>query len=244
MELAAVLHVLWRFRIVVAVGAVVAIAAGLWDAKGGTARLGVASMRVILDTPKSLTVDVNPPGMDTLEWRAGLLADVMSTREWRRHIAREMGIPIDSLVVMAPYRFGPAAPFPLPRAALDAAAVAPEPYVLAIESVERPPIIEIDARAPSRERAGRLAAAAAAALEAAAPVEELVPGKSQGLVAYAVGPPRSFDVASGPGRLMPGVVAAVVFGFWCAGIVLIAAMASARRSRIGKPVSSGSPGWS
>jgi len=243
MELVALLRVLWRFRIAVAVGAVIAIAVGVSIARGGTSRIGVASMRVILDTPKSLTVDVNPPGMDSLEWRAGLLANLMSTSESRQRITREMGIPIASLVVSAPYLSVPAASFPLPRAGLDAAAVAPEPYALAIESVDLPPFIEIDARAPSRDRAAQLAGAAADALKAAAEIEA-IPGKTQELVVDVAGPPEARDVISGPGRVMPAVVGAVVFGLWCAGIVLVAALARVRRDRPGTPAPSSGFGWS
>ena len=127
MELVALLHVLWRFRIAVAVGAVLAIAVGLTVTKDSTSRTGAASMRVILDTPKSLTVDVNPPGMERSRLAIRLLADVMSTRTSRQQIAREIGIPIDASSSLRP-TVQPAASFPLPHAALDAAAVASEPY--------------------------------------------------------------------------------------------------------------------
>jgi hypothetical protein len=243
-ELVAFLKVLWRFRIAVVVGAVVAIAAGLWVAKGATSRIGVASMRVILDTPQSLTVDVNPPGMDTLfDWRSHLLADLMSTSTSREQIAGEMGIPIDSLVVTAPYLSQPAASFPLPLAGLDAAAVAPEPYGLAIQSVDLPPIIEIDSRAPDRQRAAQLAGAAANALKAAAAVKA-VPGKTQEFVVNSAGPPQAWEVVDGPGRLKPALAGAFVFGLWCAGIAFAAAFARVRRGRPGAPAPSSGFGWS
>ncbi len=150
MELVALLRVLWRFRIAVAVGAIVAIGVGLMLTRGATSRFGVASMRVMLDTPQSQTVDANPTGAATLEWRAGLLADLMGSDALRLRIARQMGIPADSLVVTAPYLSVPVVPVPLPRHALDVAAVIPQPYQLAIQAASWLPIIRIDARAPSR----------------------------------------------------------------------------------------------
>jgi hypothetical protein len=242
MELVGLLQVLWRFRIAVAVGAIAAIAVGLSLMAGGKSRVGAASMRAFLDTPTSLTADVNPPGMDTLEWRSQVLADLMSTSESRQHIARAMGIPIDSLDVRAPYMSVPPAAFPLPRTALEAVAVAPEPYALAIQSVDLPPLIEIDARAPTGERAARLAAAAVDALKAAAAVA-VVPGKTEQFVVESAGPPQARELVRGPGRLKPAVISASVFGLWCAGIVVIAAVARIRRNRSGTPAASGALGW-
>jgi hypothetical protein len=243
MEVFGLLQVLWRFRIAVAVGAVVAIALAFAFARGGSSRTGVASMRVVLDTPKSLTVDVNPPGMDTLEWRSVVLADLASTEESRKRIADQLGIPFDSLVVSAPYLVHPEAPFPLPRAASDAAAVAPEPYGLAI-GVDLPPIIEIDSRAPDRELAAQLARAAADSLEAAATVE-VVPGKTQAFVVDSAGEPQAHDVVSGPSRRMPAIVAFVVFALWCAAIVLVAAVARVRADRARRMAApTGGLGWS
>lgn len=229
MELLAFLRVLWRFRIAVALGAVVAIALGVMVATAQTSRFGVASMRVIVDTPSSQTVDVNPVGVTTLEWRTGLFADLMATDEARESIARKLGIAPDSLVVAAPYMSVPAVPVPLPRAALEAARTVPEPYELGIQAAPLLPIIGIDARAPSPEQAARLASAAADELKAAAAVE--LTRQTQTFVAEPVGPPKAREVVNGPGRLVAVAVIIVAFGVWCAGIGVIDALKRSRRRR-------------
>jgi hypothetical protein len=223
-ELIALLSVLWRQRIAVAVGAVVAIAIGLLFLRADRTELGVASMRVILDTPRSQTVDVAPVGVTTLEWRTGLYADLMADETSRERIAGAMGIDVDKLVVRSPALSAPLVPIPMPQAALDAAATITEPPL---------PIIAIDARAPSREEAGRLATAAADALKAATEVE--LTDETQQFVMTEVGPPKTRAVVNGPGRSMAFVVIAVVLCAWCTGITLIAALARSRRRRPGRP---------
>ena len=233
MELIALLSVLWRQRIAVAVGAVVAIAIGLLFLRADRTELGVASMRVILDTPRSQTVDVAPVGVTTLEWRTGLYADLMADETSRKRIAGAMGIDVDKLVVRSPALSAPLVPIPMPQAALDAAATVTEPYELAIQALPPLPIIAIDARAPSREEAGRLASAAADALKAATEVE--LTDETQQFVMTEVGPPKTRAVVNGPGRSMAFVVIAVVLCAWCTGITLIAALARSRRRRPGRP---------
>jgi hypothetical protein len=242
-ELVGLLRVLWRYRIAVAAGAVVAMAVSVALMSGAKTRVGVASTVAFLDTPTSLTVDVNPPGMDTLEWRSRLLADLMSTRESRQRIADKMKIPIDSLVVRAPYMSVPPASFPLPRTALEAGAAAPEPYVLAIESVDLPPLIEIDSRAPDRKRAAELVVAAVDALKAAS-ATQVVPGKTEQFVVEAEGTPEASEIASGPGRIMPAILGVLLFGLWCAGIMLFDALRRARRGRSGARALASGVGWS
>jgi hypothetical protein len=229
MEVVALLRVLWRHRIAVAVGAVVAIAVGLLVMRSDRTQLGVASMRVILDTPNSQTVDVAPVGVTTLEWRTGLYADLMADQTSRERIARSMGIDVDQLVVRSPALSAPLVVIPLPQAALDAAGTVAEPYELAIQALPPLPIIAIDARAPSREAAGRLASAAAEALKAATEVE--LTAETQQFVMTEVGPPKTRAVVNGPGRPTAAIIVVVVFCAWCTGITLIAALTRGRRPR-------------
>jgi hypothetical protein len=233
MELVALLRILWRHRIAVAVGAVVAVMVGLLVLRSDRTQLGVASMRVILDTPQSQTLDVVPEGVTTLEWRTGLYADLMADKASRERIAHDMGIEVDELVVRSPALSAPLVSIPLPQAALDAAGVVSEPYELAIQALPPLPIIAIDARAPSREAAARLAGAAADALSAATAVEATA--ETQKFVMTAVGPPKARTVVNGPGRAIVLAAVVVVFCCWCAGITLIAAITRGRRRRRPRP---------
>jgi hypothetical protein len=171
---------------------------------------------------------VEPEGAATLEWRAALLADLISAEPARQGIARSMGIPADSLVFTAPYRAVPEVPVPLPRAALDAAAVITEPYQLSVQSATLLPIIGIDARAPSREQAARLATAAARALQTASVSE--VDGYVQKLVVEDVGPPKAKEIVDRPRRMITMVVTAFAFGLWCMCIIVLDGLSRRRRA--------------
>jgi uncharacterized protein involved in exopolysaccharide biosynthesis len=227
MELIALFRVLRRYRVVVALGLVVACAVGYMFIKGPTSRFGVASTRVVLDTPRSQTVDVNPVGIQTLEWRAALSVDLMTTDEATQSIARKMGIPADKLAVTDPSLSVPIVALPLPRAALEAAAAIPQPYHLSIQAATELPIIAVDSQAPTRREAARLAIVAVEALQAASSAQS----DPERFVVEEAGPVQSHDVVSGRARRMALIVAALVFGVWCMCIIVAAALLRTRRFR-------------
>jgi hypothetical protein len=228
MEFLAVARVLWRCRIAVAAGGLVAIALALVFASGARSTVGVASMRVMLDTPRSQTVETNPPNFDTLPSRAALLADLTGANPSRQRIANDMGIATKSLVVSSPALSIAPVPAPLPRHALDVASAVPEPYALLIRAINPLPIIAIDARAPSGPQAAKLATAAATALKAAAPSE--FAHEADRFVVNEVAPVRSHEVVDGPRRMIAVIIALAVFGLWCACITLVAGVSRARGS--------------
>ena len=89
MEFLHLLRRLWRRRILL--GAGVLVAAATLVASGGTspvtAQGGLASTSVALDTPRSQLVAAAPVGADTLAWRASLLAHLMATNASRMELA-------------------------------------------------------------------------------------------------------------------------------------------------------------
>lgn len=228
MELVALLRVLWRLRRPVLIGLAVAVCVGFLASRGATSTVGVASKRVVLDTVDSQLVDAEPVGADTLAWRAALLADLMAGDAGRPRIARALGTPERDIAVVAPYLNAPAKDTPLSRRAAEAGAVTSEPYVVAIQAAEPLPIIRIDTTAPSRVDAVRLAQAAGAALKAAAAAHVDTP-ELLGFVVEDVGPVRGRTIADGPRRVMAGVLALVLFGLWCVGLLVVSAVSDARR---------------
>jgi hypothetical protein len=228
MELVALLRVLWHRRRPVLAGLAVALCVGVLASRGATTTVGVASGRVVLDTVDSQLVDAEPVGADTLAWRAALLADLMGGDAGRPRIARALGAPERDIAVVAPYLNAPAKDTPLSRRATDAAAVTPEPYVVAIQAAEPLPIIRIDATAPSRDQAVRLARAAGDALKEAAAAHVDSPDLL-GFVVEDVGPVRARTITEGPRRVMAGVLALLLFALWCIGLLVFSAMSDARR---------------
>ena len=110
MELVAILRLLSRRPILVAVGAVMAIAVGVLAAGGPTKKSGAASARVVVDTAKSQLIYQAPTGADTLPWRSVLLADLAGSRPLTDRIANEVGIRRKELVVVHPELAAPVTP--------------------------------------------------------------------------------------------------------------------------------------
>lgn len=164
-----ILRDLWRLRpAVVAIG-LVAVLAGLavgFRISGLPPKLesrryhvGVATTRILVDTPTSQVVEVAPKGSDTLAARATLLANLMVDGVVKDAIAKRAGLRPDQLVGIADTAAPDARPEPpKPRA------YALTTGVVASVSGDPLPIIEIGTQAPDARGAGRLANAAVAGL--------------------------------------------------------------------------------
>jgi hypothetical protein len=231
-ELVAFVSVLWHHRVAVAVGAVLAVALGVLAMQGSSSRLGVASASVVLDTPSSQLIDAAPLGADTLASRAALLGDLLGSDSLRPRIAETMRLPQDKVAVTAPYRVAPPIATPLPERALEAAAITPEPYVLAVQSPTELPVIAIDASAPSRADAERLVKVAIEVLAATASEYAGRPD-IQPFVVESLRPVRSRDIVDDAHRIIGAGVAMVAFAFWCALVAIMHGVRRALRSRAG-----------
>ena len=165
METGALLHILWRRRILVVIGAVLAILVAL--EVGGKPGAGAARAKVdvLLDTHASQLVDARPARVASLSWRAHLLSQLLGTQSAQGQIAARAGISSDELAVIDSELAVPTIPASLPRVAAEAAADPPEPYVLTVESDAMAPLVSLRARGPDRDAAARLANAAVVTLE-------------------------------------------------------------------------------
>lgn len=235
MELVALLRVLWRHRIVVVIGGVVALGLGAMLVRGPTSRLGVASTRVVLDTPTSQLLFADPPGAPTLGWRTQLLGDVMTTAAMRQRIAQAMGTTADDVIITTPAQSVAVVPVSLPVVALDAAAsvAATKPFQVDLTAATPLPIIRIDTRAPDARSAVRLARTTSTSLKRAARAGAASPGfpdlLPQDLVVRDVGAVRSREIVNGPRRAKAAAAVIFVFALWCGAVTLCAGLARARR---------------
>jgi capsular polysaccharide biosynthesis protein len=242
MEIVTILRELWRRRYLVAIAAVLAIAIGLMTAykvspsklQGRQYHVGVASARMLIDTPDSQVVDLEPKGADGLGTRANLLANLMASGPVKAIIAEHAGINAAELIAIAPSMSGgPQVPTPLSQRAA-ASASNPEAYVLTLRSDEALPIISVDAQAPDAEHAARLADAATTGLRdylKSVAAAQNVPNARQ-LVISTLGAAQSADVVRGPRRLFALLAAMFTFGFMCAAIVLISGLARGWRQAV------------
>jgi hypothetical protein len=222
--------VLWKRRLVVAVGALATMALAVFLMRGASPSIGVASTAVMLDTPKSQVVDVEPVGADTMVLRAPLLADLAASDELRPQIASAMHIRDDQLVVTEPYLDAPPVDVPIARHALEAAAIRPEPYIVSLKVRSGLPIISVDTSAPTRAGAAQLAAVATDVLKKGAQ-NDWTRADLQAFRVESIGPVRALEVSTGSGKMMGAAAACVFFGIWCTAVVALSGLARARRRR-------------
>jgi hypothetical protein len=235
MELMSIVGVLAGRRILVLLGALVAIAVGLaamdavpiGPAVGGARTTGMARSRILVDTPHSLVGDLRARA-DTIGAQAALLSDLLAGGEQVRAIARRAGVAPGSLVVLRPAATMPTKPSPLAEDASVAAAT-PAPATVTVRTSTALPIVTIEAVAPDRATAARLAGAASAALRSLA--AEQAPSPPRALVVTELEPVRSVAVVSGAGRRVPLALggALMAFALWCGAIVVLSGLAGAWR---------------
>jgi hypothetical protein len=230
-ELVAILHLLWNHRVIVALGVVLALAAGLLAGSHGSPgrTTGVGTVRLLLDTTDSQLVKNDPKEADTLPRRAGLLADLLATDEGKAMLARSAGVPEEQLVILGPSaRLEPQLRSPLVTRAFAAASVADAPFVVNVLASERWPIVSIEAYADNARRAGNLAEAAAASLQSLLVAADAT--HSRGFVLDVVAPLRSTQETIPSGRRRVMFIAAVAtFSLWCGCVVFVAGTARKRR---------------
>jgi hypothetical protein len=219
-DLVAILRALWRGRIFVCIGLVVAIGVGLLAARGETRTVGIASTRMVVDTRPSNLVAPAPQGADSLTWRAALLANKLATGPFRERLATAVGIPLERLIVVQPPLKVPTVPTTLAPRALEAGENVTADYVLTVRFDEGLPIITTEAHAPSGAAAKRLVEASVDALLVAA-TPQRVWRMTQPYEVSRVATTRVREVVNGPGRVMPAAFALVTFIFWCAALVLL-----------------------
>jgi hypothetical protein len=250
MELVGLARVFWRRRRLIALGAVVAVALGIVLGGAPAARSGFAQTAVLVDTPRSQLVDNAPLGAESLNWRASLLAHLMTAERNKALLAARVGIRPEELAVVDPALAFPQIPSSLPKAASQMAGVTAVPYVLTVRLHDDTlPVVSIDAVAPDRRRAETLAAEAREILKAEVPPPQPEPevteqeassdafrsdlAQLQPFIVKDVGPVRSKAVATGTFPVKAVGAALVVFALWTAAAVLLPLLASYLRGRGG-----------
>jgi hypothetical protein len=239
MESIIILRELWRLRLLVILGALLALFCAVlvsyrvslpsMKLESRQYQVGVASARMLIDTPASQVVDLNPKGADTLNSRASLLANLMVSTPVKSIIARDAGVAPDRLVAIAPTApgsGGPSVPTTLSQKAAEASKT-PGAYLLTLQSDETLPIISIDAQAPTAAAAARLANAATTGLRdylrSVAGAQNLPAGRQ--IVVSGLGPAQAADQVRGPRKLFAIAAFVFVFGFACFAIIMITGIA-------------------
>ena len=99
MDTVTILRELWRRRVLVGLLAIVCVLVAFaltytvsFPPESRKYEVGIATGRILVDTPDSQVVDVAPRGSDTLGVRANLLANLMTEGEVKALIAEEAGL--------------------------------------------------------------------------------------------------------------------------------------------------------
>ncbi|HEX5926795.1 MAG TPA: hypothetical protein VFY45_23415 [Baekduia sp.] len=171
MQTVTILRQLWRRRVATALIALVSVVAGvLVVSKVSLSPLhlesrkydvGIATARILVDTPESQVVDVSPRGSDTLGIRANLLANLMVDGVVKSAIAKRAGLAPNAFYGVAESATDPAAESP-PKNPREAMVLRTK--VLMTPDGDRMPIIEIEAQAPGTDGARKLADASISGL--------------------------------------------------------------------------------
>lgn len=229
MELTAALRLLWRRRRAVAIGFVVAGALAFMLGRSTTPADGLAKTRVRLDTPKSEIVASNPSGLDTLYWRATLMAMLLGSDSARAQLAHQLNVPVGKIAVRDLELTAPSAPASLPTAAVQAATTANAPYLLTVETDDVLPIVTITATAPTPSAATRLAQAAVRTLQSGSSPTDTA--TVQGLNIQQIGQIVAREVPAPGGKKKVVVMALVIFSIWCVCLMVGPAVAQISRQR-------------
>ena len=169
MQTVTILRELWGRRALVAAVLVLAILAGTAVAyrvsfpprlQSRSYQVGVATSRILIDTPNSQVVEVAPKGSDTLGTRAGLIASLMVDGTVKAAIAHRAGMRANQLDAISDSAAETTPADPAPRPGTPVL----KTTVVTNSSGDQLPIIEIEAQAADAAAAARLAGAAVSGL--------------------------------------------------------------------------------
>jgi hypothetical protein len=189
--------------------------------------VGIATARILVDTPASQVVDVAPKGSDSLGVRATLIANLMVDGVVKSAISKRAGIPEKDIfgVADAAEASSPSAAKPDPRGYSLAT------KVLVTATGDSLPIIEVSTQAPDARRAEKLANASIEGLRdylGTKAVADQIPD-AQRLRVSGLGVPQAQQQVRGP-RLVFSIAAAFfVFILGCAAILTISSLVRALR---------------
>jgi hypothetical protein len=243
-----ILQELWRRRIIVGIALMLSILVGATIAyqvtpglpphfKSRQFEVGVASARVLVDTPHSIVADLNPSGAASLALHAQLLADLTASEPVRTAIAHSVGIPLQSLAVVPPAVAG-APPVPTPVATAVTPPSGTSTLTMGVDSTL--PLVSLSVQAPNQDQAAKLASGAVTALRSylgtIAAAQKIPLYRQPRITSLGV---QSATATRGPSRMFGAAATLVLFSLFCY-LVLVVGGAREQLRRARESASSGS----
>jgi hypothetical protein len=190
--------------------------------------VGIATSRILVDTPSSQVVEVAPKGFDTLGTRAGLIASLMVDGPIKASIARRAGVRSQQINGLSDSAAEDTAAETAPNRRSNVLTTS----VVTNSSGGELPLVAIEAHAANAAAAARLAEAAVTGLrdylDSKAALQKIP--EARRLRVSGLGAPQARDVARGPRRLFALAAAMFVFVAGCAAIVVFSSLAGAWRA--------------
>lgn len=222
MDTVTVLRDLWRYRLPVAGVAVLALFAGfamLYKVsfpprlESRSYEVGVATARILVDTPSSQVVEIAPKGSESLGVRANLLASLMADGVVKAAIAEEAGLKPDRLIGISTS----AGDLPVSAPRSRRASVLTTKVVTDNDGAQLP-IIEVEAQAADAAAAAKLADAAVQGLREYLDSKAATQGvpSAQRLQVSGLGVPQAETAVRGPKAIFAVFAALLVFAIGAA----------------------------
>lgn len=241
MEIMSALRLLRRRRLLVALGALAALALGaaasgyvaIGPFASGKIRSAIASVQIQIDTPEPLVADLRASEL-VIAAQTVLLAERLTSAEAQAQIARRAGVPAARLDVESSRTEIPGRASPLAREAAAAAGAPTGHYRVNVHAAAGVPIITVLAFAPDRALALKLARAAAPALDAVTAGSAANPQSQLRILPLA--PARAVERTRGGPHPVLGVAATVIFFVaWCWLVLVADGAARAWRRHVRPP---------
>jgi hypothetical protein len=246
MEFARTLKSLWRKRLLLAIGVVIAAAVAIISVfqvslfppklTSRTNEFATASTQILVDTPNSSFANLAEE-VDPLNFRAGVFARFLASPEAIGLIAREAGLPAKAIEAQGPYEQGQPLFAIEPTAEKRSSQIIGERslYRLRFENNPNMPLISVYAQAPTGAEAKSLADAAPAALQSyvkGIQKTQKTPAKRR-VTLRQLGDASGGTVNAGANLQIGVLVFFVVLVLWC--LLLIPARTILRGWRSGPP---------
>jgi capsular polysaccharide biosynthesis protein len=245
MEAVTILRELWRRRVLVALVALAAALVGFllayrvgFPPEPRKYEVGLATARVLVDTPQSQVIKVDPKGSDTLGLRASVLANLMVEGEAKDAIARRAGLTPKKLTAVSASATSVDGSGGEPQPVSTAFPDDPDVHMIRTRVIANPdgeqlPIIETDVQAPDAASATKLANATVTGLTDYLDKRAAADGdvdEARRLRISGLGSAQATVAARGPGRGVAAAAAIVIFLAGCAIILLVSALARSWRA--------------
>lgn len=224
MELALAIRDLWKHRVLLALGVVIAAAVAFLSVSHKSLQYSSASTQVLVDSTSSVIGNANEP-FEPLSGRAQVYSNFMTSPAILEAIGHQVGLAGAQIYAAGPVDAN------LPRVEQEPTALKrnveltgeTKPYRLSFENQGNTPTITINSQAPSTSQAIALANASAVALEqyvTGVESSDKIPVHSQVAIRQ-LGSASGAVVDGGISKTLAAIVFIAVFLLWCV-LMLIA----------------------